>query len=347
VARSHLRLVVGGKPLTAHAVSPISPMKGVAKDDSEKMRLTNPMRHPFGVPHVEKPRAEGRFYLPDGRRLGFAEFGDPSGDPVLWFHGTPGGRRQFPLLGRRAAEKLGLRVVVVGRPGSGLSDPHPYESVADWARDVTHVADALGAERLGVVGLSGGGPYALACAAVPPLADRVAAVAVLGGVVPSVGQDALATGAIELARRFAPLLSELRRPLAGAVSALVMPLIPFAHYACQAYALTTPEGDRRVLRDPEMEGMFIDDVVLLAKGRFQAVIDDARLFGRDWGFRLAEVNAPVRWWHGDADHIVPLRDAQAAIDLLPDAELILRTEESHLGGFATADEVLAFIKSQL
>jgi pimeloyl-ACP methyl ester carboxylesterase len=289
------------------------------------MRMTNPMRHPFQVPRVEKPRAEGRFYLPGGRRLGFAEFGDPQGKPVLWFHGTPGGRRQFPLLGRRAADRLGLRVVTVGRPGTGLSDPHPYESVADWATDVAHVADA----------------------AAPALAGRVAAVAVLGGVVPSVGPDALATGAIELARRFAPLLSGLRRPLAGAVSVLMTPLIPFAHYACQAYAMTTPAGDRRVLRDPEMEGMFIDDIVLVAKGGFQAIIDDARLFGRDWGFRLADVKAPVRWWHGDADNIVPLRDAQAAVDLLPDGELILRTEESHLGGFATADEVLAFIRSHL
>lgn len=110
--------------------------------------------------------------LPGGRRLGYAEFGDPSGDPVLWFHGAPGGRRQLPLLGRRAAEKLKLRVVLLGRPGSGLSDPHPYDAIADWATDVTHVADALGAERLAVVGLSGGGPYALACAAVPPLASR-------------------------------------------------------------------------------------------------------------------------------------------------------------------------------
>ena len=70
--------------------------------------------------------------------------------------------------------------------------------------------------------------------------------------------------------------------------------------------------------------MFIDDIVLVAKGRFQAIVDDARLFGRDWGFRLADVAAPVRWWHGDADHIVPLRAAQAAVDLLPDAELVVR-----------------------
>jgi pimeloyl-ACP methyl ester carboxylesterase len=326
---------------------PISTTKAPFKDDPEKMRLSYPMRHPFRVPRVEKPRAEGRFYLPDGRRLGFAEFGDPTGKLVLWFHGTPGGRRQFPLIGRRAAEKLGLRVVVLGRPGTGLSDSHPYESVADWATDVTHVVDAIGAERLSVVGLSGGGPYALACAAAAPLAERVAAVAVLGGVVPSVGPDAMATGAIDLARRFAPVLSGLRRPLAQAVSALMTPVIPVAHYACRAYAATTPEGDRRVLRDPDMEGMFVDDVVLVARGGFQAVIDDARLFGRDWGFRLNDVRAPVRWWHGDADNIVPLRDAQAAVELLPDAELILRPQESHLGGFATADEVLAFVRAQL
>jgi pimeloyl-ACP methyl ester carboxylesterase len=95
------------------------------------MKPSNPLRHPFRVPRVEKPRAEGRFNLPNGRRIGYAEYGDPSGAVVLWFHGTPGARRQFPLLGRRAANKLGLRVVVVERPGSGLSDPHPYAAVAD------------------------------------------------------------------------------------------------------------------------------------------------------------------------------------------------------------------------
>ena len=139
------------------------------------------MRHPFRVARAPKPRAEGRFYLPNGRRLGFAEYGDPCGAVVLWFHGTPGGRRQFPALGRRAADNLGLRVVAVERPGTHLSDPHRYETVAQWATDMACVADSLGAQRLAVVGLSGGGPYALACGAVPPLAGRVAAVGVLAG----------------------------------------------------------------------------------------------------------------------------------------------------------------------
>ncbi len=311
------------------------------------MKLNNPLQHPFRVPRVEKPRAEGRFYLPNGRRLGYAEFGDPSGAVVLWFHGTPGARRQFPLLGRRAAMKLGLRVVVVERPGSGLSDAHPYAAVADWATDMADVADTLGAERLGVVGLSGGGPYALACGAVPPLAARVAAVAVLGGMVPSVGPEATAGGAADLARRFAPILSQLRRPLAALSTGLLAPLIPFGHYVLQAYSNISPEGDQRVFADPEIEGMFIDDILLFIKGGCQAFVDDLRLFGRDWGFRLADVQVPVRWWHGDADPYVPLAAAQAAVSRLPDAELILRPGESHLGGFATADEILEFIRPLL
>jgi len=311
------------------------------------MKPTNPLRHPFRVPRVEQPHAEGRFHLPDGRRLGYAEYGDPSGAVVLWFHGTLGARRHFPLLGRRAAEKLGLRVVVVERPGSGMSDPHPYAAVADWATDMAEVADALDAKQLGVVGLSGGGPYALACGAVPPLAARVAAVAVLDGTVPSVGPEATAGGIADLARRFAPMLSQLRRPLAALSTGLLLPLIPVAHYAYRAYSSMWPESDQRVLADPESEAIFVDDILLIIKGRCQAPIDDARLFGRDWGFRLADVKMLVRWWHGDADPLVPLLAVQAAVSRLPDAELTLRPGESHLGGFANVDEVLEFIRAFL
>lgn len=311
------------------------------------MRTPNPLRHPFRVAHAPKPRAEGRFYLPNGRRLGFAEYGDPAGEVVLWFHGTPGGRRQFPMVGRRTAESLGLRVVTVERPGTHLSDPHRYETVAQWATDMGFVADALGAQRLAVIGLSGGGPYALACGAVPPLAGRVAAVGVLGGVTPTVGPEACPIGVIDLTRRFAPILSRLRWPLSALVSGVVLPILPFGHYAYLAYAATTKAGDRRVFADPEMEPMFLDDLIVLSGGRFRAVVDDIRLFGRDWGFKLSDVQVPVRWWHGDADPIVPLDAAQCAVRHLPDAELVLRPDESHLGGFAATDEVLRYVRRLL
>ena len=309
--------------------------------------LSNPWRRPPGVPRCEPPRAEGRIHLPSGRRLGYAEFGDPSGDLVLWFHGTPGGRRQFPLSGRRAAEKLGLRVVGVERAGAGMSDAHVYDQVADWSTDMAHVADALGAERLAVAGLSGGGPYALSCAGTPALGSRVAAVAVLGGVTPSVGPDAAAGGAISLARNFSPALSTLRRLLGAGAAGMLLPVLPLAHLAYRGFAGLMPEGDQRVFADPDIEAMFIDDILLVADGRFQALIDDARLFGRDWGFRLGDVTVPVRWWHGDADPIVTLDDARAAVQRLPDAELTLMPGESHLGGFAAAEDVLGFLRQHL
>ena len=311
------------------------------------MSPANPWRHPPGVPRCEPPRAEGTFFLPGGRRLGYAEFGDPTGPPVLWFHGTPGGRRQLPIVGRRAAERLGLRVVLVERAGSGLSDRHKYGQIGDWATDMAHVADVLGADRIGVAGLSGGGPYALSCAGMPALRDRVAAVAVLGGVTPSVGPDATASGAIALARRFSAVTSALRRPFAAVTAGMLTTVIPLAHPVYSGLASAMPEGDKRVFANPEIEAMFIDDIVHVANGGFQALLDDARLFGLDWGFRLSDVNVPVRWWHGDADSIISLADAQAAAEHLPDVDLLLMPDESHLGGFAKADDVLAFLAEHL
>lgn len=84
----------------------------------------------------------------------------------------------------------------------------------------------------------------------------------------------------------------------------------------------------------------------IAPDACQAVVDDARLLGRDWGFQLADVKVPVRWWHGDADPLLPIAGVQAAISRLQDAELTMRSGESHLGGFAKIDEVLEFMRSQ-
>jgi pimeloyl-ACP methyl ester carboxylesterase len=310
------------------------------------MELSNPFRHPPGVPRVKKPPAEGRFNLSDGRGLGYAQFGDPTGPVVLWFHGTLGARRQFPALGRRTAEDLGLRVIVVERPGTGLSDSHRYSAVTDWVADIAQVADALDAEQLGVVGMSGGGAYALACGALPPLVDRVATVAVLDGTVPSAGPEAFAGGATDIARRFNPVLTQLRRPLAVLSTVLLAPLIPFAHYAYRGYTRMWPEDDRRVLDDPEVEAIFVDDMVNAFRGRCLAMVDDVRLLGRDWGFRLADVKVPVRWWHGESDHVVPLAGVEVAITRLQDAVLTVRPE-SHLGGFAKIDEVLGHVRGCL
>lgn len=284
------------------------------------------------------PRLEGRVPLLDGRRLGYAEFGDPDGPLVLWFHGTPGARRQLPPAGRRAATDLGLRVVLVERPGVGESTDHAYRQIGDWPADAIQVADALGRERFCVVGLSGGGPYALACGARFP--ERVVAIGILGGLVPITGDDGIGEGIVALSRPFNGILTALRRPLGRLVWGLLRATDPFGAQLYGQFGRVMPEGDRTVLADPEIEAMFLDDLREGGRRQFQAIANDAVLFGRDWGFRLADVGVPVRWSHGDADPFVSLEQAEAAIDRLPDALLALRPGESHLGGFAEADHML-------
>src|ERR1700712_140655 len=92
---------------------------------------------------VVRPRLEGSVAVRDGRRLGFAEFGSPRGDAVIWMHGTPGARRQIPLEARAFAEREGLRIIGVDRPGIGSSTPHVYRDVADWTDDLVLLADTL------------------------------------------------------------------------------------------------------------------------------------------------------------------------------------------------------------
>jgi pimeloyl-ACP methyl ester carboxylesterase len=291
-----------------------------------------------GVPAIAPPRLEGTVALPDGRRLGYAEFGDPNGPLVLWFHGTPGGRRQVPPLGRRTAAELGLRVVCIERPGAGDSTDHAYRVLREFAGDLEYVVDQLGHDRFAIVALSGGGPYALACAHDMP--DRVIALGILGGLVPTTGPEAAAGGIVALTRPFNPLLTAFRRSLGRGLWAFVRGAEPVGHYAYRAYMHALPHGDDVVLADPELEAMFIDDLNLAARRRFHAFVNDLVLVGRPWGFSIADVRVPVRWWHGDADPFVALDQAQRTVARLRDVKLTVRHDESHLGGFAVADEVL-------
>jgi pimeloyl-ACP methyl ester carboxylesterase len=122
----------------------------------------------------------------------------------------------------------------------------------------------------------------------------------------------------------------------GAVRALG----PAGNLAYDTYAKLMPVGDREVFASEGMREMFIGDLRHGGRKQFRAALHDATLFGRDWGFRLADVSVPVRWWHGDADPIVPLAAAEAASGMLRDVEFVVRPGESHLGGFAAAHEVL-------
>lgn len=287
---------------------------------------------------IARPQMEGNIAVGEDRQLGFAEFGAPQGRAVFWLHGTPGARRQIPVEARRYATEANIRLIGVDRPGIGSSTPYQYESVSQFADDLRTVADTLGIDKMAVIGLSGGGPYTLACAAAMP--KRVVAVGILGGVAPAVGPDAIDSGLMRLARFAEPVLDRAGRPISVLAAGLIKMIRPVASPALEIYARLSPEGDREMLSRPEFKAMFLDDLLNGSRKQLAAPIADAILFARPWGFRLHDVTVPVYWWHGDADHIVPFSHGKHAVALLPDARLHPIPGESHLAGLGRAEEIL-------
>ena len=141
---------------------------------------------------IDRPKLEGNIAVGEDRQIGFAEFGAPQGRAIFWLHGTPGARRQIPTEARAYAEKADIRLIGIDRPGIGSSTPHQYDNVFEFADDLRTIADTLGIDKMAVVGLSGGGPYTLACAAAMP--ERVVAAGVVGGVAPASGPDGIGGG---------------------------------------------------------------------------------------------------------------------------------------------------------
>ncbi|KLO30714.1 alpha/beta fold hydrolase [Mycobacterium haemophilum] len=288
---------------------------------------------------IARPKLEGNIAVGNNRQMGFAEFGAPQGRAVFWLHGTPGARRQIPTEARVYAEHHNIRLIGVDRPGIGASTPHQYPAITAFADDLRVIADTLGIGRMAVAGLSGGGPYTLACAARLP--DRVVAAGVLGGVAPTTGPDAISGGAMALGVLVAPLLKMGGGPLRVCASLLIRAARPVASPALDVYGLLSPRADRHLLARPEFKAMFLDDLLTGSRKQLAAPFADVIAFARHWGFGLDEVKVPVLWWHGDHDHIIPFSHGEHVVSRLPDAELVHLPGESHLAGLGRGEEILS------
>ncbi|WP_232700725.1 alpha/beta fold hydrolase [Halobacterium wangiae] len=260
--------------------------------------------------------------LPDGRTLAYAEYGDAEGSPVLFFHGTPGSRVSASVA-REAMTRAGVRLVAPERPGFGRSEFTSDRTFADWADDVAALTDALGIDEYGVVGVAGGGPYALACAAHTP--ERVTRCAVVSGFAP----PGVASG--ELGRLDRTLFSlakwspHLGRPLAWLLCRRIR----------DADRFTDVVGDPRDgdLSDPR----FGETGRILLSDRREAVRQgplplaaDYGVLARPWDFELLDVDAPTRVFHGDADETVPLAAGEHVASHVPGAELVVYGGEGHV-----------------
>lgn len=281
------------------------------------------------------PRSFGETTLADGRSLAWAEYGHPEGDPLLWYHGTPGARTQLPPAAHKVALQRGFRIITVDRPGTGASTDHQYRRIADFGGDIEALVDDLGLERFGAVGLSGGGPYVLATAYHMP--ERTVVGSLLGGIGPIRGPDAVWSYTRGM-RFLAPTLEVLRSPLGSVLGPVIGAAERIGEELLDVASRLFGRSDREVLSDPDFAAMFIAD--LSSAGQLRSVAHDLALFSRHWGFLLEEVTSPIVVWQGLADAIVPPSHGHHQASRLPNAQLRVRPGEGHFAGFAEVAEVL-------
>lgn len=277
---------------------------------------------------VRPPRAvaaDRQVVLADGRRLVYSVYGDADGSPVLYLHGFPGSRLEAGL-SHDAARCLGLRLVAPDRPGIGRSDPFPGRFLADWAEDVRQLADTLGWDRFPVLGVSGGGPYALACAA--RLGERIERAGLVAGMAP-VDNPAATRGmpwparAVLLLARYWPLATQWILRGAAAVAQRNPHRLP------REFAAGLPAADQAVLRRPEVSRLLRESLgESFRQGPF-GNREELRILARPWGFPLTAIASPVRLWHGKADVTVPAGMGRYLAWHLPRCDASLLPGEGH------------------
>ncbi len=241
--------------------------------------------------------------LPGGRAIGYAEYGDPQGEPVFFFHGWPSSRYQGKLMDGIAAER-GLRLIAPDRPGIGLSDPLPGRGFGAWPGDVAGLADALGLERFRICGVSGGGPYTLATAAGLP--ERVIAAAVICGAPPFGSPEDQAN--MHWAYRTLAGLKRLRRAVTPAVIGSSRWMIARgAERAPMSWMMKSiPASDRAAISDfgcwESVTRSYLEGV----RNGTLPVLTDGELYLEPWDFSPEEIRVPVAFWHGTEDKNLPL-----------------------------------------
>lgn len=281
--------------------------------------------------------ADKTFKLPSGRTLGYAEFGDPSGTPLFYFHGWPSSRLQGELLDETGKQR-GLRIIAPDRPGIGLSDFHPGRTLADWPLLLHELAAQVGAEKFHVLGVSGGGPYALICAHSMP--ERLLGAAVVCGApsLRTVGTDGL-FWAYKLGLWAQHRLPFTLRPglrIAGWIAGRKVTQWP-QNWLARLYAAE----DRRALQDERLHRIMMQSGRLALLGSVTALRLDGMIYSSDWGFDLGEIRFPVRFWHGDEDWNIPLALAQRTAALVPGAIFRITPKDGHYSlPLLRADEII-------
>jgi len=286
--------------------------------------------------------AEGqdrRIVLPDGRAVMLRIYGPDTGLPVLALHGTPGSRTKYAM-GARTAADLGLRLISVDRWGYGGTDAPRRPSLKLYAEDMAHVADALSLDRFGVIGISGGGPFAAAVAAI--LGQRVQGLALVGPVGPIAG-----TPVVPALTPFHTLCFRVLPPVPGAIrlvfGAFRVVLSMSSTGAMRIVSARADKGDKRLLLWPETRDSLAACFRLGLATSLAGPVIDMQLFSRPWDVDLQRIATPTRLWLGDVDFNVPQTAAKGLARQIPDCALVPLKGHGHFWITQNYGEILMWL----
>jgi pimeloyl-ACP methyl ester carboxylesterase len=264
--------------------------------------------------------------LADGRRLAYCEYGDPEGRPSLYCHGFPSSRIEARLL-HDAAKGQGVRLISPDRPGYGDSDPEPGRSLLTWADDIRALADHLALETLDLIGVSGGGPYALACLARIP--NRIRACTLVCPLGPIYLDPVRAR--MRLATRVSFGMAHASPKLAHWVHAGPLPaLIAASPWLIDgARAINAGTSDRESLREPIARSVLTRSVQCAMRSGAPGARQDLVIYTHPWQIDFDALTRPIDLWHGDADNTVPVEHAHWYARHLPQCHLRIVPGEGH------------------
>jgi pimeloyl-ACP methyl ester carboxylesterase len=271
----------------------------------------------------------------DGRVVAVEVLGDGDASPVLLCHGLGDSRLSAQSL-EHAALEVGLRLIAPDRPGIGGTDRRWLRQLADWADEAAVVLDALRVDSAALLGVSGGGPFAAACAArIPARVRSLMLVCPLGlAGWPTVGMAQGERLSLALATR-APAFGGWSM---GRLAALAR-RSPDAFLWLAATSL--PDVDIRALQQPGVRESFLTCYIEAFRRGGWGVAQDLRLLTRAWGFDLGSISAPTSIHHGDADTTVPVQHARLYAHAIPGARLQIHPGEGHLSILSYPQDILA------
>ncbi len=264
---------------------------------------------------------------PNGRTLEVATMGNPSGASIYFHHGTPGSTRLLKTLSA-LIERTNLFFITTSRAGYGNSTRHEGRSVGDVVADVRAVMRALDRGRYGVMGWSGGGPHALACAALDPLclgAWSIAGVAPIDADInwtEGMGPENLEEFA--LAQAGGPVYEAHIAQAGAAFGSATKDTI------VELFGELLSEPDRRIFASDEVRAEHAEAMSFAFANGASGLLDDDQAFMKPWGFDVASIDVPVSIWYGDADLMVPPTHGSWLVGAIRSAQEHRYPSEGHI-----------------